>query len=197
MRPVITVAISDENAYFARGLLAAISAYFGRSGSAVRHVTAQCPGVDMIFQYFPSGVPTCFCLYEGLKPGFSPLCFAIRQPRDRPNGRADCALQAGVIQHDFSPAAALQVITCALERRCGQRVDQPVPMGRCACTQHALTLREKQVMIYLRQELSLAEIGSRLTISVKTVSNHKMSVMRKMGFRRNTELYRWLRHGLY
>lgn len=196
MRPVITVAIFDENAYFASGLLAAISDYFGRSGIAVRHVAVQYPGVDMIFQYFPSGIPTCFCLYEGLKPGFSPLCFAIRQPHDRTNGWADCALQAGVIQHDFSIAAALQVITCGLERRRGQRVDQPVPMRRCACTQHALTLREKQVMMFLRQELSLSEIGSRLTISIKTVSNHKMSVMRKMGFRRNMELYRWLRQGL-
>lgn len=196
MRPVITVAIFDENAYFASGLLAAISDYFGRTGIAVRRVTAQYPGVDMIFQYFPSGIPTCFCLYEGLKPGFSPLCFAIRQPHDRPNGRANCALLAGVIQHDFSLASALQIITCALARRQEQRVDQPVSMGLCTCTHNALTLREKQVMIYLRQELSLAEIGSRLTISIKTVSNHKMSVMRKMGFRRNMELYRWLRQGL-
>ena len=40
----------------------------------------------------------------------------------------------------------------------------------------------------------MTQIARMLDISVKTVSNHKMSVMRKMGFRRNAELYGWLRH---
>ncbi|HEJ9095972.1 TPA: LuxR C-terminal-related transcriptional regulator [Serratia odorifera] len=48
-------------------------------------------------------------------------------------------------------------------------------------------------MVCLRQEMRISGIARRLAISVKTASNHKMNVMRKMGFQRNSELYYWLR----
>ena len=58
----------------------------------------------------------------------------------------------------------------------------------CVCQHRGLTLREQEIMRCMTREMGVTQIARMLDISVKTVSNHKMSVMRKMGFRRNAEL---------
>ena len=50
-------------------------------------------------------------------------------------------------------------------------------------------------MRYLACELPQATIARNLHLSVKTVSNHKQAAMRKLGFKRNADLYHWLRMG--
>lgn len=56
----------------------------------------------------------------------------------------------------------------------------------------ALTFRERQVLIAIAQGLPPNRIARQLDIHVKTVSNHKCTAMRKLGFSRNHELYLWL-----
>ncbi|WP_261161540.1 LuxR C-terminal-related transcriptional regulator [Serratia fonticola] len=47
----------------------------------------------------------------------------------------------------------------------------------------------------MSEELTPDEIASKLSLNVKTVSTHKLTAMRKLGFKRNGELYYWLRQG--
>ncbi|MBW8722888.1 MAG: response regulator transcription factor, partial [Polaromonas sp.] len=45
--------------------------------------------------------------------------------------------------------------------------------------------------------VSLTDIGTRLNLSVKTVSTHKTNLMQKMGLQNQSELIRYaLKHGL-
>lgn len=50
-------------------------------------------------------------------------------------------------------------------------------------------------MRYLAWEMPPTAIARYLALSVKTVSNHKQAAMRKLGFKRNVDLYHWLRQG--
>lgn len=61
----------------------------------------------------------------------------------------------------------------------------------------ALSDREYEVLQLLVRGLSLAEIGSNLFVSAKTVSTHKARAMQKLGINNNAELVRYgLRHGM-
>lgn len=57
------------------------------------------------------------------------------------------------------------------------------------CWHLHLTPRERDVLQGISQELTPEEIASKLSLNVKTVSTHKLTAMRKLGFKRNGELY--------
>jgi DNA-binding NarL/FixJ family response regulator len=60
-----------------------------------------------------------------------------------------------------------------------------------------LSDREYEVLQFLARGLSLAEIGSKLFVSAKTVSTHKARMMLKLGINNNADLVRYaLRHGM-
>ncbi|WP_273831163.1 helix-turn-helix transcriptional regulator [Serratia bockelmannii] len=58
-----------------------------------------------------------------------------------------------------------------------------------------LSWRERQILNCLLAGESIGQIAWRLTLSQKTVSGYKCCAMRKLGFTRNIELYRWLLAG--
>lgn len=60
-----------------------------------------------------------------------------------------------------------------------------------------LSDREYEVLQLLARGLSLAEIGSKLFVSAKTVSTHKARMMQKLDINNNADLVRYaLRHGM-
>ncbi len=60
-----------------------------------------------------------------------------------------------------------------------------------------LTDREYQIFLLLVQGLGVSEIGRQLSLSVKTVSTHKASILAKMGLGNTAELVRYaIQHGL-
>jgi DNA-binding NarL/FixJ family response regulator len=62
---------------------------------------------------------------------------------------------------------------------------------------HALTPREREVMARLCAGQRLSEIAAALSLSIKTVSTHKMRLMDKLEVRNNAELIRLgQKHGL-
>jgi DNA-binding CsgD family transcriptional regulator len=151
---------------------------------------------DLVFCYFPPGVQSCFChLSEAQPAGRKTLYFSLRTPEGRHKRTVGnrCSLEAGVIYHDMPLVSALYQVSAELERR--SKWPGRLRCGRsCVCQHRGLTLREQEIMRCMTREMGVTQIARMLDISVKTVSNHKMSVMRKMGFRRNAELYGWLRH---
>lgn len=60
-----------------------------------------------------------------------------------------------------------------------------------------LSNREFEVLQLLVAGVSLTDIGTKLNLSVKTVSTHKTNLMQKMGLQNQSELIRYaLKHGL-
>ena len=61
----------------------------------------------------------------------------------------------------------------------------------------SLSNREFEVLQLLAAGVSLTDIGTRLNLSVKTVSTHKTNLMQKMGLQNQSELIRYaIKHGL-
>ncbi len=54
-----------------------------------------------------------------------------------------------------------------------------------------LTLREQQVMLGLVEESTHQELAEKLSITSKTVENHRSNIMRKLGLKREIELIRF------
>lgn len=73
-----------------------------------------------------------------------------------------------------------------------------VAPGNLAVLPHdILTDREFQVFSLLASGLAKSDIASRLSISKNTLSNHRNSIMKKMGFASNSDLTRYaIQHGI-
>lgn len=56
----------------------------------------------------------------------------------------------------------------------------------------SLTPQEIKTLKHMRHGASLTQIAHRLNINPKTVSHYKRAVMKKLGFKKNTELYSWI-----
>ncbi|AYZ32323.1 helix-turn-helix transcriptional regulator [Serratia sp. FDAARGOS_506] len=197
MNTMIKIALFDENRYFSAGWQAALALHFSTYGKRTLLLDAQqVHEADLVFCYFPPGVQSCFChFFEAQAAGRKTLYFSLRTPEGRHKRTVGnrCSLEAGVIYHDTSLVSALYQVSAELERR-SKWPGRPGCGRSCVCQHRGLTLREQEIMRCMTREMGVTQIARMLDISVKTVSNHKMSVMRKMGFRRNAELYGWLRH---
>lgn len=69
--------------------------------------------------------------------------------------------------------------------------------GSQAVPHESLSNREFEVLQLLVAGVSLTDIGTRLNLSVKTVSTHKTNLMQKMGLQNQSELIRYaIKHGL-
>ena len=69
--------------------------------------------------------------------------------------------------------------------------------GSQAVPHESLSNREFEVLQLLVAGISLTDIGTRLNLSVKTVSTHKTNLMQKMGLQNQSELIRYaIKHGL-
>ncbi|MEX2944471.1 response regulator transcription factor [Serratia fonticola] len=72
-------------------------------------------------------------------------------------------------------------------------VDEDLPLTIPDCLK--ISPREREVLRAIAAEIPPAQIARRLKISTKTVSNHKLTAMRKLGFHRTHDLYYWLLQG--
>ncbi len=69
--------------------------------------------------------------------------------------------------------------------------------GSEAVPHESLSNREFEVLQLLVAGVSLTDIGTKLNLSVKTVSTHKTNLMQKMGLQNQNELIRYaIKHGL-
>lgn len=197
MNTVVRVAISDTNRYFSIGLQEVLTRYFNTHGKRTQFIDIQrSKEADLVFHYFPHGVPSCFChLADARSIERKVLYFSLRGAKRQRSSPyiARCLLESGVIYHDMSLVTILHQVSTRLERRHEWPARQ-IPDRNHICLNHCLTPRENEILRLIFQEMTIKQIAKILAINIKTVSNHKMSVMRKMGFRRNAELYTWLRY---
>ncbi|MBU5412420.1 response regulator transcription factor [Serratia ureilytica] len=188
MKKVIRVCIQDTNRFFALGIQHILLSHFQLQGLGVCFVSEkESVGADLVFCSVPTkGWPLQLCLHsESEKTVF----IAIRATKSEKVTK--CFRERGSLWRRAHPGALLTLVKEGMNVQ-----ENPVASECCpCCMSQALTKREREVMHCMSWELTPKTLQQYLNISPKTVSAHKRAVMRKLGFRRNSELYHWLRLG--
>ncbi|HGM5270297.1 LuxR C-terminal-related transcriptional regulator [Serratia nevei] len=170
----LNIIIDDENRYFAAGVERSISEYARTNNKTVCFVT---PDV-------------------GRRADVVIASSRRRNQRWRRSGLCDKAVpvvtikekpilaceSSRVLYRTDRPGRLFELLTETL-------ADTPVT-GRFE--RQALTVRERQVMGYLRRGFDQSQTARVLGVSVKTIHSHKRSVMNKMMLSRSHEFIYWL-----
>lgn len=127
-----------------------------------------------------------------------PVLIYTRFPEDQYAVRAMRAGAAGYVRKASDPAALLEAIQ--LVARGGRYVSPAVAhllaqQGQAAHTD--LSEREYEVLRHIVAGRSVTAIAADLSLSVKTVSTHRVRILRKLGLKSTAELVRYaLEHNL-
>lgn len=97
-----------------------------------------------------------------------------------------CQRNRWLLNAKCTPGSLMQVIDQALAQR---HATVGVNCTGCAMM---LTPREREVVLALGQGLSNTQVADLLCINIKTVSGHKRTAMRKLGFRCTQKLQQWV-----
>ncbi|CAI1516790.1 helix-turn-helix domain-containing protein [Serratia fonticola] len=187
---IIKVLIIDKDNYFIAGLRRVISDFYRSKDITVQFIDRHVPGfsADIIFQafdygamfnvwrYLPSGVPT-------------PLVFLIRDQRNSLLSHLFQSVRKSGTLYRNQP---IDVVKSMLEEAISMQGRLPL---KTTLDTQGFTLRESEVLRYLRQGKSHEETANVMRLNVKTVSGYKRSAMRKLNFKRNQELFHWLLQG--
>lgn len=190
MSNIVRIGIVGSNRFFALGIQQILLPYFRARGQEVRFVRwSEMQHADLVFLSVSNDWPLQLCRHYSPETLVLPVFIAIRGTQIAISNR--CLREQGSLWLRVSPDTLLLMVEQGLKAQ-GNFVLQ----GFCSyCMSVALTEREQEVMRYMSCEQEQKSLPKRLNISHKTVSAHKRSAMRKLGFRRNTELYHWLRLG--
>jgi len=190
----ITVAILDPNQFFVQGIQHILLPYFHAQGVTPRFVEeSEALQVDLVLLPKYKSLPLMLCLRHS--PGTLPVPAYITISDVWPDGQqySPCHLVLGGIERRARPLMLLQAVEQGLQAR-GRR--EQFPQKTCSyCMSQVLTVRERDVMRGMACGISQTCLPQYLAISPKTISTHKRTVMRKLGFRCNAELFHWLRLG--
>jgi len=119
------------------------------------------------------------------------------------------ALRHGAAGYVLKDAAPTEMLKAVREVTAGRRYLSPALSERAIASYarqaqatpedpyETLTTREREVLHLAAGSSSLAEIGTRLGISPRTVETHRENLMRKLGLQSQTDLIRYaLRRGI-
>lgn len=191
MEKIISLVFIDRDKFFIEGLKQLILPYLEHKGMRVRVLDdAAAWQADVVFKSVERDWQARFCQHR--TPGSSQLNFSLRAPEDtRWRNQPRCCNEFGVIFRNDPIESILRLVELGVE-------ESAAGLGTnhcCWCEQQRITRREWDVMRYLAWEMPPMAIAGYLHLSVKTVSHHKQAAMRKLGFKRNADLYHWLRLG--
>ncbi|BEM54858.1 hypothetical protein SME20J_35450 [Serratia marcescens] len=183
----VKVSIIDEDIFFVHGLKKIIENYYISLGVNVEFIPPRFGvSVNLLFQYI-SGVRGRK-LHENGKGSFiefvrfftiidSPKC-----SKSKPSRVFSC--DVGEINKKMSIAEVIECLSIS-EKSEPRTINTP--------SHRAITEREWSIIDCFSQEMSTKKIAKLLKISGKTVSSHKYSVMKKLGFNRSYDFYYWVR----
>lgn len=192
MKDQVSIAIYDEDQYFSLGLKNLLLDYFSRRNISVNIDDEQNGRENHIELIFSSASEKARYLPYHLDShthSVAKMFFHIGTPGRCREIRGGCGWRyAGSLPRRASYDAFDEMLTGALARRSlGERPE------RCpSCAGKYLSSREKQVMTYLRQGFSQAQVAVRMQLSVKTVHSHKRSLMQKMALKNKHDFIYWL-----
>jgi transcriptional regulator EpsA len=172
-----------------------LSALADVSGPLVRQLAAEwlrnggAATVVDLHQGDPASEPHRLALY---RHGFSELMVHGVASVHEQHG-LDSMVVVGSRTHRFGPADTqaldmllplLHLMTLRVSAADGTRVPlrmRPLPVAGPRGRSGALTLRERQILLHVREGKRNAEIGHTLGISALTVKNHLQNILRKLG----------------
>ncbi|AYM89258.1 DNA-binding response regulator [Serratia sp. 3ACOL1] len=187
---IIKVLIIDKDNYFIAGLRRIISDFYRSKDISVQFIVRHVAGfsADIIFQTFDYGAR--FNVWRSLPSGApSPLVFLIRDQRNSLLSHLFQSVRKSGTLYRNQP---IDVLKSMLEEAISMQGF--LPPKKMLDTQ-GFTLRESEVLRYLRQGKSHEETANVMRLHVKTISGYKRSAMRKLNFKRNQELFHWLLQG--
>ncbi|CAI1835843.1 LuxR C-terminal-related transcriptional regulator [Serratia fonticola] len=190
MKPCIVIAILDRNHYFSQGIKHLLRDYLQAKGYTWRFVSVTSEiAIDLMVCVKPFGWSTRLnSLREN--PGDRRLGTIVIWDTILENIRHQHGPE--VLSRKARPDAVLHMVEEMFEQA-SQSSLEANKERTYSCLK--LTPREREVLQGISWELTPNKIANKLSLSVKTVSTHKLTAMRKLGFRRNSELYHWLRNG--
>lgn len=190
MKPCIVIAIQDRNHYFSQGIQHILQDYLQAKGYTWRFVSVTSEiAIDLMVCVKPFGWSTRLnSLREN--PGDRRLGTIVIWDTILENIRHQHGPE--VLSRKARPDAVLHMVEEMFEQA-SQSSLEANKERTYSCLK--LTPREREVLQGISWELTPNKIANKLSLSVKTVSTHKLTAMRKLGFRRNSELYHWLRNG--
>lgn len=193
MKKIVTVSILDTNRFFALGIQHIVVTYFQLRGKKVFFVSAEnAARADVVFWAKNSDYPVQFCRLTLPAPARIPVFIIVRTEKEQKTLCRFCVCEHSSLWRRARPHILLTLLNKELLARKTQVV---LTTSSTRCPDVSLTAREHQVMKYMKWEMSPINMSHYLKISPKTISGYKRSVMRKLGFVRNEELYNWLRTG--
>ncbi|CAO95315.1 helix-turn-helix transcriptional regulator [Erwinia tasmaniensis] len=190
MKKIMGVCILDTDRFFILGIKFILLRHFKSIGQEIFFVGEESiKHADLVFWSALSRLPGRLCR-RAVKSQTRPPVYIQLCSRQRDDLRCTC--EQGMLWRGASPGDLLTLV----EKRLGVRETLTLPVTACgSCALLKLTRSEVRVISCMAQEMSPVSLPQYLKISPKTISAHKRSVMRKLGFKRNEELYHWLRSG--
>lgn len=188
----LTIRIIDDDKFFTAGLLMALSYLLKKR--KIRFYTDPPNGItaDIIFQAIRCGTLIVPAFPSG---DCSPtLYFAIADRKDAHLEHLyyDVA-KSNILYRHQSVSTILQLIENTLYSQ--QLPPEEMQQTAKICLHEPLTPREQEVLFHLKQGKAHASVASCMGIKEKTISSHKRSAMKKLNFRRTSELFHWMLQG--
>lgn len=190
----ITVAILENDRFFVQGIQHILLTYFHAKGVTPHFVEeSEALQADLVLLPKYKSLPLMLCLHHSPGTLSVPVYITISDVWPDRQLYASCHLVLGGIERRACPLTLLQAVERGLK---ASKSRERAPPKICSqCMTQVLTARERDVMRGMAWGISQTCLPQYLDISPKTISTHKRTVMRKLGFRRNAELYHWLRLG--
>ncbi|OQV35960.1 hypothetical protein BV901_10300 [Serratia nematodiphila] len=194
MKPYVTVLIQDQDRFFAQGIEHLLRSHFSRKGREIRVVAPNClEVVDLLILVERAGWPLHPCRLSSrtCRHGRTAIIVVTEAITRKRRHRSPCLSELGVLERRDAPEVVLNLADRMLPLQKEVLTTSDICV-RCAMM---LTPREHQVLRCMSCGLTASRVAWVLKITEKTVSAHKRSAMRKLGFRRSGELYQWLLRG--
>ncbi|EPL9180887.1 response regulator transcription factor [Serratia marcescens] len=194
MNPIFTIALQDDNRFFVQGMMHILRMHLtGRGYTAEFVTTDHAAKVDLIVRAESKVWLAQPCRLAGQEWRNDRAVIAVRDVAMRHSVAGPiCRGEIGVLDRRDSPAVVVHLVERLLTPNAARSQVNKAWCERCS---FHLTTREQEVLWAISEEMEPFKVAKRLKLSEKTVSSHKRAAMRKLGFRRNSELYHWLRKG--
>ncbi|EOG2476929.1 TPA: hypothetical protein SMF39_004416 [Serratia marcescens] len=190
VKNTISISFIGGDCFFNEGVRQAIKLYFNsKNVKVVCYKRDNYRLADIVFHSVRWEWEKCFCFF--VRPSnLKQINFAVVMPGCKKISRKPgCFYESELIYHNISVNQLVEQIKNTWENR-GKNLSSHY----CTwCSKHSLSPREKDVMSCMQLEMKPFYIAKNLGLSPKTISAHKISVMKKLGFKSNVELYDWLR----
>jgi len=175
MKNTIYIDMDEKNLFFSQGMKYILEMYFNTKGIRI---------------FFTSNVGNNkfhIIIKSSTSEQFSSNLLNITLRRKKPQGKH--AYQKGIVSYYAEKEVVIKLLDELFESPENHIIS---PDEICQKSRKKITSREKEVLKEIASEKSYLEIAKKLKITRKTVSAHKNTVMRKLGFTSDREFYMWL-----